>query len=113
MPHATEQARRGQPWLVNRPGVTDEFDRIAYHPRQHDSQHATTRAGQIICAIDALGHNPLIGRPVAGRKRELVIGRDASGYVALHTYATALDTVFVLAVRDQREAGYAAGPPGA
>jgi hypothetical protein len=38
--------------------------------------------------------------------RELVIGRDARGYVALYRYAPEIDTVFVLAIRSQREAGY-------
>ena len=40
-----------------------------------------------------------------GGKRKLVIGHAASSYVALHHYIEALDTVFVLAVRSQLEAG--------
>ena len=47
-----------------------------------------------------------IGRPVQGGKRELVIGRAARGYVALYHYIEAMDTVFVLAVRSQREVGF-------
>ena len=39
-------------------------------------------------------------------KRELVIGRGTRGYVALYRYVPALDTVFVLAVQAQREAGF-------
>jgi plasmid stabilization system protein ParE len=54
-----------------------------------------------------LAHNPLIGRPVSGGKRELVIGRKAQGFLALYQYVDEIDTVFVLAVRSQREAGYA------
>jgi len=42
---------------------------------------------------------------VQGGKRELVVGHAASSYVALHHYTEALDTVFVLAVRSQLEAG--------
>ncbi|MGH8579450.1 MAG: type II toxin-antitoxin system RelE/ParE family toxin, partial [Gammaproteobacteria bacterium] len=38
--------------------------------------------------------------------RELVIGRSARGYVALYRYIEQIDTVFVLAIRSQREAGY-------
>ena len=36
---------------------------------------------------------------------ELIIGRDSHGYVALYRYVAAIDTVFVLAIRGQREAG--------
>jgi plasmid stabilization system protein ParE len=60
-------------------------------------------------AIDVLATNPLIGRPGAGRNREMVIGRRAHGYVALHRYIAAVDIAFVLAIRGQREAGYRGG----
>jgi len=43
---------------------------------------------------------------VRGGKRELVIGRGSRGYVALYRYVSKIDTVFLLAVRSQREAGY-------
>lgn len=43
---------------------------------------------------------------------ELVIGRDSHGYVALYCYVAAIDTVFVLAIRSQREAGHARGGGG-
>jgi toxin ParE1/3/4 len=36
-----------------------------------------------------------------------VIGRRAHGYVALYRNVAEVDTVFVLAVRSRREAGYA------
>lgn len=91
--------------------VADDFDRIVDHLRQHDSENTGTRIQQIISAIGALQDNPLIGRSVANAKRELIIGRDARGYVALYSYITAIDTVFVLAVRSQREAGYAPREP--
>jgi hypothetical protein len=51
--------------------------------------------------------NPFIGRPVEAEKRELVIGRGSRGDLALYRYVTEVDTVFVLALRSQREAGYA------
>jgi hypothetical protein len=58
-------------------------------------------------AIDVLSHNPFIGRSVANGNGELVIGRKAHGYVALYQYVDEIDTVFVLALRGRREAGYA------
>ena len=54
-----------------------------------------------------LERNPLIGRPAGGDLRELVIGRRSRGYVALYRYVDEIDTVFVLALRSRREAGYA------
>ncbi len=57
-------------------------------------------------AIDVLEHNPLIGRVVTGDLRELVIGRRTHGYVALYRFVAEFDTVFVLAIRGQKEAGY-------
>ncbi|MDO8320161.1 hypothetical protein [Rhodoferax sp.] len=38
-------------------------------------------------------------------KRKLVIGRATRGYVALYRYVGAIDAVFVLAVRAQRDDG--------
>jgi len=88
------------------PEVGEDFDRIFDHLAQHDLEHAPARIGEIIQAFNVLETNPLIGRPAAGNMRELVIGRGSRGYVALYRYVAELDTVFVLAVRSQREAGY-------
>jgi len=63
-------------------------------------------SGYIISAIDILQHAPLIGRTTFGSNRELIIGKGSHGYVALYRYLEQIDTVFVLAIRAQREAGY-------
>lgn len=57
-------------------------------------------------AIQSLAHSPLIGRKARGGKRELVIGQASRGYVALYRFVLHIDTVFVLAMRSQREFGY-------
>jgi plasmid stabilization system protein ParE len=88
------------------PEVAEDFDRILEYHAQHQVADAAARILAIVQAIDVLGYNPLIGRPVSKGKRELVIGRRAHGYVALYQYVDEIDTVFVLAVRSQREAGY-------
>ena len=51
----------------------------------------------------------LIGRQVKNGKRELVIGRSSRGYVALDRFLPDIDTVFVLALRGQRESDYKRG----
>ncbi len=85
------------------PEIADDLDRLG----EYDVEDAQSRLQDIIAAIEALERNPLIGRPESAGNRELVIGRGARGYVALYRYVVAIDTVFILAVRSQREAGYA------
>lgn len=88
------------------PEVLDDFDRILEYQTQHKVAAGAQRVMEIVQAIDVLAHNPLIGRPVSSGKRELVIGRKGRGFLALYQYVEKIDTVFVLAVRSQREAGY-------
>ena len=61
----------------------------------------------IMEAVRILGNHPLVGRPAEHDMRELVISRGRTGYVALYSYEDEHDTVLVLAIRHQREAGYA------
>ena len=88
------------------PEVFDDFDRFFNHIAQFDVGSAPERIGEILEAVQILATSPMIGRPVKGGKRELVIGRASRGYVALYKYVAPLDTVFVLAIRSQRESGY-------
>jgi plasmid stabilization system protein ParE len=88
------------------PEVGEDFDRILDHLVRYGVEDPASRIREIVLAFDVLEHNPLIGRPIAGEKRELVIGRRSRGYVALYRYVAEIDTVFVLALRSQREAGY-------
>jgi toxin ParE1/3/4 len=93
------------------PEVAQDFERIFDHLAEFDVENCHLRIQEIIQAIAVLEHNPQIGRPVktpGDDKRELVIGRHAHGYVALYCYLAEMDTVFVLAIRGQREAGYSA-----
>jgi plasmid stabilization system protein ParE len=89
------------------PEVGDDIDHILEHLAQYHIEDAPSRIQEIIQAISVLDYNPLIGRPVMDGKRELVIGQRSRGYIALYRYVTEIDTVFVLALRSQREAGYA------
>lgn len=92
------------------PEVGDDFERILDHLAKYQVENPEQRIREIITAFDVLEHNPLIGRPANNGKRELIIGRRAHGYVALYRYVAEADTVFVLALRSQREAGYAPAP---
>lgn len=92
------------------PEVFEDFDRFFDHLDQFDVQDIPARIADIVQAIDVLAHSPLIGRKVKGGKRELVIGQGSRGYVALYRFVAPLDTVFVLAMRSQREAGFSIHP---
>ena len=89
------------------PEVLDDFDRFFDHLTQFEVQDIPGRISEIIQALQLLTHSPQIGRKVKGGKRELVIGQDERGCLALYRFVPDIDTVFVLAVRSQREAGYA------
>lgn len=88
--------------------VAYDIDRIIDHLIQHDIDNAASRVEAIVQAINVLESNPFIGRPAPGDRRELVIGRRSRGYIALYRYIAEIDTVFVLALRSQIEAGYRA-----
>lgn len=87
--------------------IIQDFDRIVDHLERHQVSDIQPRIEEIIEVFDLLEHHPLIGRPVERGRRELVLGSGSRGYVALYQYISAADTVFVLAIRSQREAGYA------
>lgn len=88
------------------PEIMEDFERILEHLLHAQTQDPSSRVKEITAAISILEHNPLIGKPTSSEKRELVIGRGSHGYLASYRYLEEIDTVVVLAIRSQREAGY-------
>lgn len=88
------------------PEIGEDFQRILDHLMEFKVVNPGQRIEEIIEAIDILVNNPLIGRPADSGQRELVIGRRSHGYIARYRYIPEIDTVFVLAIRSQNEAGY-------
>ncbi len=84
-----------------------DLERLTDFLQASDPVAAIDTTDLIIEAVQVLGNHPLIGRPVERSLRELVISRGRSGYLALYTYLQAEDVVLILAIRHQREAGYA------
>ncbi len=73
------------------------------------AREAARRAGQVFeWQFQLLETAPDIGRPFPEMPelRELVIAFGDSGYVALYRHEPVDDTVYVLAFRHQKEAGY-------
>jgi len=65
--------------------------------------------GQTLPILRGLRQHPQLGRPVEDMPsefRDLVIPFGDGGYVMRYRYAEAEDTVYVLAIRHQREAGF-------
>lgn len=83
-----------------------DLDRLVDFLLATDAPGAAATIELIAGAVSMLAEHPLIGRPVEGELRELVISRGHSGYVALYSFERAHDVVLVLAVRHQREAGF-------
>ena len=86
--------------------VSADLERILDHLIQQKIPDSATRIEELMHAISVLEHSPLIGRPAAAGKRELVIGKRSHGYLALYRYVPEIDIVFVLGIRSQREAGF-------
>lgn len=84
-----------------------DLDRLTDFLLQAEPVAAPETVSLIAEAVQILENHPLIGRPAENGLRELVISRGRSGYVALYSYEVAQDTVLILSVRHQREAGYA------
>lgn len=81
--------------------------RVADFLAEEDAKWAEELPGLIVGAINILERHPLMGRPVPGSmRRELVISRGRSGYLALYDYDPSNDVVTVQAVRHQRESGF-------
>ncbi len=83
-----------------------DLDRLADFLLDSDAVAAGETVDLIAEAVLILKRHPLIGRPVDGDIRELIISRGKTGYVALYSYEPAHDAVLILAIRHQREAGY-------
>lgn len=83
-----------------------DLERLTDFLAETDRMFALETAVTIQDAVTILEHHPLIGRPCEHGLRELVISRGRTGYVALYDFLEADNTVLVLAIRHQREAGF-------
>jgi plasmid stabilization system protein ParE len=84
-----------------------DLERLTDFLIESDAGAALETVALIEEAVNVLERHPLIGRPIEHPLRELVISRGRSGYVALYSFEPVHETVLILAVRHQREAGYA------
>ena len=88
------------------PELALDIQRITAHLQLHEAARVNERVADILGALQIPAQHPLIGRPAAQGQRELVIGHDASGYLARYAYDELDDLVVVIALRSQCEAGF-------
>lgn len=93
--------------IYSRQALSD-LDRLTDFLLERDSAAALETAELIAEAVQVLGNHPLVGRSAEQGMRELVISRGRTGYLALYSFEEGYDTVLILAIRHQREAGYPA-----
>ena len=79
------------------------FDFIA----EEDPVRARKQLVSVRRAFELLADHPLLGREAEEGRRELILSRGRYGYIAKYRWLAAEDVILILAVRHQREAGYA------
>ena len=85
------------------PAALADLERLAAFLREADPATARATIPLILDGLKVLSVHPLIGRPIDERRRELLVFRGRSGYVAQYAFLHAVDEVLILAVRHQRE----------
>jgi plasmid stabilization system protein ParE len=85
----------------------DDIVRLIEFLAEENPQWAAEAMAVIHDGIGILADHPLIGRPADLGLKELVISRGRSGYLAFYDFDEDVDLVMILALRHQREAGYA------
>jgi Plasmid stabilization system protein len=84
------------------PAVAD-LERLVAFLRENDAPAAASTVRVIFDGLRVLEKHPLIGRSLAHDRRELVIYRGRTGYLAQYHYDALADEVVILAIRHQRE----------
>jgi plasmid stabilization system protein ParE len=85
------------------PAALLDLERLAAFLRESDTVLASETVPLILNGLKVLSSHPLIGRPIDGGRRELLVFRGRSGYVAQYAFRPAADEVVALAIRHQRE----------
>jgi plasmid stabilization system protein ParE len=85
------------------PAALKDLERLVAFLRQDDPAAAGETAVLVFKGLRILEEHPLIGRPLDAQRRELVIHRGRTGYLAQYHYDVSSDEVLVLAIRHQRE----------
>lgn len=86
--------------------AADDLERLTDFLLESAPEAALDTVSIVLDGLSILAQHPLVGRPLPGGQRELVISRGRTGYLALYRYDAQADVVLVLALRHQRENDY-------
>ena len=85
------------------PDALGDLERLATFLHETEPLEAARTIPVILDGIKLLAAHPLIGRPIDATRRELLVFRGRSGYIAQYVFQESADQVVILAVRHQRE----------
>jgi plasmid stabilization system protein ParE len=85
------------------PPAVRDLERLAAFLRGDNPAAAAATVRTIFDGLRVLEKHPLIGRSLFRSRRELVIYRGRTGYLAQCSCDAAADEVLILAIRHQRE----------
>lgn len=85
------------------PAALRDLERLAAFLFDQDPRAAAETIPLILNGLKILASYPLIGRPIEVNRRELVIYRGRTGYLAQYGFKPSEDEVVILAIRHQRE----------
>jgi plasmid stabilization system protein ParE len=88
------------------PEAQADLERLFELIAERDPVRARERLVSVRQALELLSDHPHMGRQAEEGQRELILSRGSSAYIARYFYLRSEDVVFVLRVRDAREAGY-------
>jgi len=89
------------------PEAQADLERLFEIIAERDPLRSRKRLVSVRQALELLGDHPHMGREAEEGHCELILSRGSSAYIARYFYLPSEDVVFVLRVRDAREAGYA------
>lgn len=85
------------------PAALHDFERLVAFLRDTDPAGVAETIPSILNGLQVLANHPLIGRPIDANRRELLVFRGRSGYVAQYAFLPDADEVVFLSIRHQRE----------
>ena len=80
----------------------NDLEKIFDYLARFDPINAAAQVREIHRELNALAQSPMIGRPLSGDIRELLIGKRPHGYAARYRY-TRGGIVLILSIRSQRQ----------